>query len=236
MQETLAALRALQELDQEIFRLREELRRLPEERAQRRAQIDAAIARKEVAAKAVRDVKAKLKEIEDATTQQRQRMRKLEHEASSSRSDMALLAAYQHEIRGLKHSISDAEEQGLSFVEQIEAAQAEVERMQKELEAAEAVFVAFGKNADSEAAKAQKKLEGLLAQRTKRVSANVTPESMALYERLLTARSGVAMAELDGRICQACFMEVPTNLYVRVARSAALTQCPSCDRILYLRE
>jgi predicted nucleic acid-binding Zn-ribbon protein len=236
MQETLAALRALQELDQEIFRLRAELKRLPEERAQRRAQIDAAIQRRETAAKAARELKTRLKEIEDDTTVQRQRIRKIEHEASNSRGDMALLAAYQHEIRTLKRSVSEAEEQGVGLVEQIDAAQAELERMQKEIDAAEGVFAQFVKNAENETAKANEKLETLLARRKQRVSTAVTPESMALYERLLAARTGVALAELDGRVCQACYIEVPTNLYVRVARGAALTQCPSCDRILYLRD
>ena len=44
-----------------------------------------------------------------------------------------------------------------------------------------------------------------------------------------------ALAELDGKICQACHMEVPSNLYVKVARGTVLAQCPSCDRIFYIR-
>ena len=40
MQETIKALRALQELDHEIYRLRDELRRLPEERRARPSSIN----------------------------------------------------------------------------------------------------------------------------------------------------------------------------------------------------
>jgi uncharacterized protein len=236
MQETLRALKSLQELDQQIFKLREELRRLPEERAQRRAQIDAAIARQEQAGKGVRELRARVKEIEDATTISRQRMRKVEHEAAGSRSDMALLAAYQHEIKSLKRSISVAEEEGLQLVEQVERAEADAARMKAEIATAEQVHLEFSANVERELAEAQERLQELLAARERRLSSVISVESMQLYDRLVSARGGVALAELEGRICQACFMEVPTNLYVRVARAAALAQCPSCDRILYLRE
>ena len=38
---------------------------------------------------------------------------------------------------------------------------------------------------------------------------------------------------LEGRICQGCYMQIPPNLGVQLARGASLVQCPSCDRILY---
>ena len=236
MRPTIQALRALQELDQEIFRLRSELRRMPEERAQRRAQIDAAIARKDDALTRSRELRTRIKEIEDETTIQRQRVRKVEHEASTSRSDMALLAAYQHQIRTLKRGISGAEEEGLALVEQVEAAAADVERMQAEIAAAEQVYLAFSANIDRELAAAASRLAELETERARRLSSELTPEALSLYERLLTAREGVAMAELEGRICQACYMELPTNRYVRVARGSELVQCPSCDRILFIRD
>ena len=51
MQDTIHALLALQELDTEIYRLKDELRRLPQERAQRRTQIDGVVTRKEETAR-----------------------------------------------------------------------------------------------------------------------------------------------------------------------------------------
>jgi predicted nucleic acid-binding Zn-ribbon protein len=236
MQDTIRALRALQELDQDIYRLQGELKRLPEEQRRRRVTIDAVIAKVAEQQKACREVRTKIKEIEDLTSKERQRIRKVENEAMSSRGDVALLAAYQHEIKSLKRDISGAEEQGLQLVEQSEGAEKELARLKGEVEEAEKVFAEFSKNVEKETAEARARLESLLARRKQRLSADISPESLSLYERLLAAREGVALAELDGKICQACFMEVPTNLYVRVARNTSLTQCPSCDRILYQRE
>ena len=68
------------------------------------------------------------------------------------------------------------------------------------------------------------------------LEATSTRESLTLYERLLAAREGVALAELEGKICQGCFMEVPSNLYVKRRARHELIQCPSCDRILYIRD
>ena len=181
------------------------------------------------------ELRVKIKEIEDSTTMQRQRVRKVEHEASNSRSDMALLAAYQHQIRTLKRGISGAEEEGLALLERADGAQADLERLKSEVDAAEQGFAELSRNVETEMATAAARLETLEAQRRKRMSSEIPPEGLQLYERLLSAREGVALAELDGRICQACFMEVPTNLYVRVARGTQLTQCPSCDRILFQR-
>ena len=235
MQDTLRALRALQELDQDIFALSEELRRLPAERAQRRKAIDASIAKVDVAKARVHDLSTRIKEIDDITTMQRQRQRKVEGEAMSSRADMALVAAYQHQIKTLKRNISIAEEEGLGLVEESESISSVIESTGAEIAKAEEVFVEFAANVEAETSTAQGRLDGLNAERSKRLSSEVSPESLALYERLLTAREGVALAELDGRVCQGCFMEVPSNLYVRVARGTSLTQCPSCDRIFYIR-
>jgi hypothetical protein len=235
MHETIRALQALQELDQEIFRLNEELQRLPAERAKRRAQIDRVMGTRDELDKRHLDLRTRIKEIEDMTTQQRQRMRKVETEAANSRQDMALLAAFQHQIRTLKRDISTAEEEGLQLVEESDANETELARLNGEIDGAETLFVELSANVDSEMAVAQGKLDELEAERAKRLTNDVDAESLTLYERLLAVREGVALAELEGRICQRCYMEVPSNLYVRVARGAALAQCPSCDRIFYIR-
>lgn len=233
MQDTIRALRALQELDTDIYRLKAELKRLPEEQAKRRRELDQQIARCESQQKHARELRAKVKEIEDQTSKERQRIRKLETEAANSRGDVALLAAFQHEIKTLKRDISGAEEQGLELVGQAELAESDAKSQRATIDEAEKVFAEFLGNVARETQEAKSKLETLLAERKQRMANDLAPESLALYERLLAAREGVALALLDGRICQACFMEVPTNLYVRVARAAQLTQCPSCDRILF---
>jgi predicted nucleic acid-binding Zn-ribbon protein len=233
MQETLQALLNLQEIDREIFRTQAELKRLPTERQARRGEFEKRIARLAEIKTEGKVLRVRIKEIEDATTTQRQRVRKVENEAASSRQDMALLAAYQHEIRSLKREIGNSEEEGLQLVERVEGIEAQAAALQSEIEAEQKIFQEFSSNVEREFAVAQNKLSTLEAERKKRLSKEIPPESLAIYTRLLAAREGVALAELDGRVCQGCFMEMPTNLCVRVARATELVQCPSCDRILF---
>ncbi len=236
MQEVIQALLSLQELDTEIFRLQRELRRLPQEHARRRAQIQASTSRRDEIKRKVMELKVRVKEIDDETNSARQRMRKVEHEASNSRSDVALLAAYQHQIRTLRKEIGTAEEEGVGLLEQVDAAQIEQDKIQAEIDSLESEFTEFSENVRKETDAAQEALDRLKQERKSRMASSIPAESLGLYDRLIQSREGIALAEIDGRVCQACFMEVPPNLSVRVARAVQLAQCPSCDRILYLRQ
>lgn len=236
MQETIRALLSLQEIDQDIFRVREELRRLPAERTKRRAALDARIAQMKAAEERATSLRFRIREIEDMTTQQRQRMRKVENQAASTRQDMALLAAFQHEVKTLKRDISTAEEEALGLIEEAEAAEAEIAALKSEIEEAEGVFAEFDGNVQRETGEAEARLAELQAELEKRKHGDAIPaDVLSVYTRLLDAREGMALAELDGRICQMCFMEVTPNLFVRVVRGTEVVQCPSCDRILYQR-
>jgi uncharacterized protein len=232
MQETLSALLQLQELDRDIFRTQSELKRLPAERNARRAEIEKRLTRLAELRHEAKQLRVKIKEIEDASTKHRQRIRKVENEAANSRQDMALLVAYQHEIRTLKREISTSEEEGVQLVEQADVLDKQAATLQAEIEAEQKVFAEFSGNVEREIAAAEGRLAKLMEGRKARMSNKVPPEALALYTRLLAAREGVAIASLEGRTCQGCFMEIPTNMVVRVNRGVELVQCPSCDRIL----
>lgn len=235
MQETMQALRGLQELDEDLFRVHQELERLPQERERRRAGITAKEQQVAVLERQLLDKRMRTKEVEDLTRAHRQRIRKLESEIQTAR-DGALIAAYQHEMRSLKREVSDAEEEGLGYVEEAEGLEAERDRLKTEIEAEEETFREYTTNVDNEIAEATRKRDELLALRKERMSSSLEPDVLSKYERLLAAREGVALAALEGRICQVCFMEVPPNVFVRLARSTEIVTCPSCDRILYLSQ
>ena len=235
MQEVLGTLKNIQELDEDIFRVEQELKRLPAEQQKRRADIDGRIARRDDLEHELRTLRTRIKEIEDHTTIQRQRMRKVETETTKQR-DAALLAAFQHEKQSLRREIGEYEEEGLQLVERADELEGQMKALQEEIDAEEAVYAELATNVEKEVAEATAKLEGLTAERAKRLGAGVDREVLNTYERLLQAREGIALAMLDGRICQECYMEVPANVFVKLSRGTELVQCPSCDRILYLPE
>ncbi len=235
MRDTIQLLLGLQELDQDLYRVKDELRRLPVERDRRQAGINS---EKDKLAELERlsfDLRVKIKEIEDMTTSQRQRLRKLENEVANS-ADAALIAAYQHEMRTLRRDISEAEEEGLSLVEKSDGFAEQITKLKEGIEGLESNFAEFSANVDTEMAAAEAKRVKMDKERSDRMGSSLDPQIKAKYEKLLGAREGEAMAMLDGRVCQGCYVSVPHNLYVRLARANEIVECPSCNRILYLPE
>lgn len=233
MRDTLQLLRGLQELDQDLYRVNDELNRLPQELARRRDKIDRERDRLAVLDRRILDTRTRIKEIEDMTTGQRQRQRKLEHEIGNT-ADQALIAAFHHEIRSIRRDVSEAEEEGLALLEEVERMTREKEEVLARVDELEKEFGDYSTNVESEIQAAEARRQDLDDERRRRMTGPVEPTILTQYEKLLQAREGQAMAELDGRICQGCFVNVPSNIYVRLARAVDLVLCPSCGRILYL--
>jgi len=227
------ALRALQEIDKDLFRVNNELKRLPEERARRKAQLDRAQAVLEEKRAGLRDHQVRIKELEDTVATQRQRINKLDKESQSNR-DMTVVEACRYEIRGLKRQIDEAEREELGYMEAIERTKFEVEEIEKRLAQELEIFEQFCQNVENEMGVAKGRQEELTAKRAERLDADLDRGTLELYERLLVARDGEALALLEGGVCQSCFMQVPPNLVVRLARGNSIIQCSSCDRIMYL--
>jgi hypothetical protein len=234
MQSVLQALQSLQEVDRDLFKVLVELKRLPEEDKRRKAALDKLSARATELRNEAKALRVKSKELDDRATIARQRLKKVDSEAMASRADQALLAAYDHERRTLKRDIGSAEEEGLALLEQVDVLEKQAVEAEAKAAAEQAVHAEFQQNMARELAAANARRAELEARRKERMGDGLPADTLALYVRVLATREGEALAQLDGRTCGACFMEVPTNMVVRVSRGADLVQCPSCDRILYI--
>jgi uncharacterized protein len=236
LRQTLKILRSLQELDRDLYRLQDELRRFPQEVTRKREKLRQESERLAEVEKKLTEAKVRVKEIEDMTSSQRQRVRKLEHEAGESRADAALLVAFQHEIRTLKRDIGEAEEEGLTLLSEAERLGQERAVLKAAVAELEKEFEQYASNVDKEAKQTMDRAQAMERERKQRGSSQLAPDVLGQYEKLLASREGQAMAELNGRVCQGCYVSVPNNIYVRLARSTELVPCPSCGRILYLPE
>jgi len=236
LRETLRILRGLQELDRDLYRLQDQLQRFPQEVARRREKLDAENARLTELEKRLTDTRVRVKEIEDLTTGQRQRVRKLESEASEARADAALHVAFQHEIRSLRRDIGEAEEEGLTLMEEAERLTKERDALRTVVQQLEDEVAEHAANVEREAGEVRERTRAMQTERKRRGTSELAPDILGTYEKLLEAREGQAIAELDRRVCQGCYVSVPNNIYVRLARSTELVFCPSCGRILYLRD
>lgn len=61
----------------------------------------------------------------------------------------------------------------------------------------------------------------------------IDKSSLEQYEHLRRRKNGVAVAKLEGDVCNACHMQVPTGVVSDVRRTESLTYCTGCGRILH---
>jgi predicted nucleic acid-binding Zn-ribbon protein len=233
MNPTLQALLALQNVDRQIFKVERELAALPEELARREATLAARRAQLENLKREVFETRTRIKEIEHLTTGRRQHQRKLEQMSGSGKADAALIASYEHEIRNTKRTIADAENDALRMMMQVDELEKEIATQTQMFSDEERVFGEFRANVESETAAAEKLRGELLAKRAQVSADGIPPAQLEQYRGLIKTREGEALAELSSGICQGCFVNIPKNIVVRLARGAELVTCPSCDRILY---
>ncbi|MFT5732252.1 MAG: putative nucleic acid-binding Zn-ribbon protein [Planctomycetota bacterium] len=233
MNPVLSALLGLQEIDREIFKVESELERLPKEELQRSDEL--AKLRDKIAVKSqeVGHLRAEIQEIEHTTVGLRQRLKKLESESSNGTADAALIASYQHEMRNIKRNVSGAEDDGLKRLGRAEMIDEEIQSMADRLTADEVVFAEFQANVAAETKVAAEKLAELETERLTKSSDGISAMDLETYKGLLKTREGEALAELGEGLCEGCFVNLPKNIVVRLARGIELVQCPSCDRILY---
>jgi uncharacterized protein len=232
MHATLQALLGLQQIDRKLYKVESELRRLPEELSRREADLAKLAARRDELRARVAVLRAESKEIEDYTTGMRQRQRKLENESNKPKVDAALLASFEHEIRSLKRNISQAEDDALRKMGNADEVDTEIAELEVRMEKEQEIFTEFRANVEKELAEAETKRAELATQREAASADGVPPEALNLYKRLLETREGEALAELADGHCQTCFVQIPRNLGVRLARGETV-QCPTCTRILY---
>lgn len=233
MNPVLSALLNLQEVDREIFKVEAELTRLPEELSARAEALDSRKVAVEAKRREADELRSSVKEIEHTTVGLRQRLKKLENESSNGTADASLIASYQHEMRNIKRNVSQAEDDGLKRLGRVEVLDAEIADMLASLADETAAFEEFHANVDTETKEAQAKLDGLQDKRSQRSSDGITPTDFETYKGLLKTRQGEALAELGDGLCEGCFVNLPKNIVVRLARGTELVQCPSCDRILF---
>ncbi len=62
---------------------------------------------------------------------------------------------------------------------------------------------------------------------------SLSPELFELYERIATARHGVAVAPALDQSCQGCHVRLRPQLFNEVKMNLQIIRCESCSRILY---
>ena len=137
-----------------------------------------------------------------------------------------------HEISTAKSEKDALEDKLLVLMEQADAHTSELKAAQAAVAAEETKAAAARKALDADRAALIAEIERLAGERRK-AAADVDARTIALYEQLIKGRRGVAVARMNGEICDACHVRLRPHVTQQIRRNDSIVQCDSCQRILY---
>ena len=234
MADRLDALRRLQAVDAQLFRLRQDQQRKPRELEQVKQQAadqEAKLQAAEARLKALQ-VQQRDKDVELSTREAT--VKKLQGQLFQVKTNKEY-TAMQHEIDQTKADISLFEEEILTLLETIEQTKREVAAQRARVSEEHARLTQEQTRVDRELAQIQEQIAALERQR-QTITPLVEPSALSVYERVLSIREGVALVPLINDSCGGCHMVQPPQVVNEVCLKAKLVTCESCSRILYLDE
>lgn len=221
----------LQEIDSAIERARRRVTEIPgsqqalEERAAERAAAVQAV-KDRIAATAVtrRDIE---KEVAGVQT----RLSKYKDQLMAVKTNKEF-QAMQTEIATAEGLVRSHEDRLLDLMEVSEREAADLKAAEAAMKAEQAAIASEQKALDAEKTSREAELETLAAERAA-VVAQISKESLAIFERVAHGRKGVAVAEARDGLCVVCHVRLRPQIFNEVRRNAAVIQCDSCTRILF---
>lgn len=142
------------------------------------------------------------------------------------------LANLQEEVQSLKRRKGELEDQVLEAMIEVEESEASVTEQRERLARLEEEWQETQARLSAEQNELISRLSQLKAERAGLQRA-IEAGDLALYEDLRHRRGGRAVALLEGELCQACRVTLPTTKVQQARQGEALTLCSSCERILY---
>jgi len=170
------------------------------------------------------------KEVETIAAEGAKLERQL-HDIKTNKEYTALL----HEIELLKSKRSDQETKILESFDREEKLLAAVTAADKRVQAEEARRKEGEETLTREAAALEQRIHSLSQDRDA-VKPRVPASLLSRYDRLASARDGVAVAEVKKGACGACFKGLTPHALQEARKGDQIQICESCGRIMILAE
>src|SRR3989338_5964006 len=234
MADQLDTLKRLQAIDGELFHLRKEEKEKPKELERAAAQVAAQEAAVKAAESKLTALQLTQKEKEGELQTREAQVKKLQGQLFQVKTNKEY-SAMQHEIEALKADNSLLEEAILKTFDAVDQAA-------KARKAEQAKLAGQQEQLRRERERIERELSTIRAQIVKLEldRKTLTPDapkaSLAIYERILGIREGLAMVPLVNDSCGGCHRRLPPQVINQVYLKANLVTCESCSRILYFDE
>jgi uncharacterized protein len=231
MHPDLERLIALQRLDTTAEAARRKLADEPEHVKTIEAGLEAARQRVAAAKNALAANQAARREVEKDVAMHQSRLSKFRETAMAVKTNVEYHAV-QKEIGYAQGEIKTLEDKVLERMLEADELTAALKKAEADLAAEQKAADADRKAMTAEHAELQASVDRMAGERAQLVAA-LDKAVFAIFEQVAKKRHGVAVAEAKDGICTICHVRLRPQVFNTVRRNDAITQCDSCNRVLY---
>jgi len=230
LQQTLYSLIELQEIDLKLDKLNEERGDLPRKVNNLENMIKSKKEQFEDQKHQIIQLKVDEKNDELELNSNKEKLKKYEAQLYQVKTNKEY-DAISSETENVKSVIDTIETRILETEEKIEALTASNEKIKHEITEHESEFkehyTALQEKINSSAEE-----ENLLRQERQIAEKKLTNQQIKSYERIRSAKRGIAVSSCNGGVCSGCFSFIPPQKVVEIRNMKKLYYCESCGRIL----
>ena len=234
VKEILRKLVSIQKIDEELFAFRREIRQKPEELAQLKGRFDAKKALLHKLEAKAQDLELKRKAFELDLKSKEQDIIKSDASLMVLKNNKEYQARL-FEIENMKADKAAIEEEILKLMDESEKIAKQVEAEKAVVDGEEQKYLAEKEKVDAAVQKLTQDSSGLESRR-REVMVTVEKEPLAVYERIVENRDGVAIVPIVNDACGGCFMHLPAQVINKIKMYDELVRCEICARLQYIQE
>lgn len=231
MNPSLKPLIDLQSLDLRIVEIKEQQRRIPEQKAAAEAPLKESRRRLQDITAATETLTKERRSVERDLESHEAQIQKLRGRLSELKTNKEY-QAHLFEIEMANKKKSEIEDQILSFMERIERAQQDTKQIQASVAEAERASNQEQTRLQTLGDRLAVELAGLEENR-QGLTRLLDKDLLDRYNRLKSKLKALALAPIRNGICFGCRLQLPPQLVAEVKRSDVLQSCSYCQRILY---
>ena len=233
MRETKELLLKLQELDDQIDRLKAEEESIPEKKTDLEEGLEAHKGTVEAAKNESVELAKKRKELEIELEEGNTKKDRFKHQLFQVKSNREY-EALQHEITALEEKNSGLEDKILEIMERSEKVSRKIADEEQKLKAETAKVSNEQAELDREQADLAQKI-AIKADERKRLVTDMDATLLKRYDRIRANKGGVAVTTVNTGACGGCHRRIPPHEMQNLKRDDRIITCEGCGRILIWR-
>jgi predicted nucleic acid-binding Zn-ribbon protein len=233
MRKTKELLLALQELDDQIDRLRAEEEAIPEKKADLEEGLETHRASVEAAKQESVELAKKRKELEIELEEGNTNKDRFKYQLNQIKSNKEY-EALQHEISALEEKNSGLEDKILELMDRSEKVSRKIAEEEQGLQAETSKVAEEQAGLDKVQEDLSQKI-AIKADERKRLVSDMDPVLLKRYDRIRESKGGVAVTTVNTGACGGCFRRIPPHEMQNLKRDDRIITCEGCGRILIWR-